>query len=332
MQLKRRTGMILAGIGAATAATASSALTSIQADRQAQVSLTSDTDAYLKLDQAATANGAEYISFTSNGEMMFSFDAIQPGGNYGFDNTLRIENHSPTSKYIWAEVIGGDTSKLDFWLYNIYDSPKLNGTDAYVEAPSGKGFNLGVAINMADSATTQVGYELDVRIYASETAPAGALKADSPEAIDKGVGSYTGNIDFYELDISPTSKYYTLSTGMKHREQDDSATSTANVPYYEVQADNDTLAFDLDGLNFGLADPRLGIRTLFGEIAFDVIDTDKGETVVSEYSGFDSNFWWINPESGEHFRITNFSSSKDIDATQAAIADTLYLADAAQTL
>jgi len=179
------------------AATGTGAFTSVTADRDAEIDLEDDADAYLGL-VAGNDNGWAVQTAggsSANGTMMIEMNGQSSPGGGGtgvsanainvFDDVFRIQNQSNGQKYVWVEFTksggGGATADVDI---DFYVGDHSAGPDSIVgsgeAAAVGEGNEIAVGI-VVDTEDVQnynnqgwTGHILeDVTIHAEDTDPSG---------------------------------------------------------------------------------------------------------------------------------------------------------------
>lgn len=106
--------------------------------------------------------------------------------------------------------------------------------------------------------------------------------------------------------IRPTDDAYDTHTGATFNSQ-----SATGVALYDIEAQNDTIDFDLTGIIDDFDNPVIAITTAFGTTDFDVVDQTDDSTVVSDVSGFDTDVWLVDVSATSlQLRITNFDDTQ----------------------
>lgn len=119
----------------------------------------------------------------------------------------------------------------------------------------------------------------------------------------------------------PSADIYTDHQGMTFHPQDDPATSPINQPHYEINAESDALDLDISTVLSELgSNPKMIIYTAHGNIGFSLKDPPTGETIIDEYSGFETDAWIAEVDGHDILHITDFNAPDgSVDATQAAL-------------
>lgn len=184
-------GSLAAG-GAAAMGTG--AFTSVTADRDAEIDLEDDADAYLGLE-AGSENGWAVQTTggsSADGTMMIEMNGQSSSGGGGtgvnanavnvFDDVFRIQNQSNGQKYVWVEFTkagGGATSEvsIDFYVGDHSAGPnKIDGSTNAVPVGEGNGREVGIYVDTTGvtnhNDTNWTGHILeDVTIHAQSTDP-----------------------------------------------------------------------------------------------------------------------------------------------------------------
>ena len=117
--------------------------------------------------------------------------------------------------------------------------------------------------------------------------------------------------------IRPGDPAYVNNDGSIFHPQDEN--NNLNVAYYEIQAEADTIDFDVADNAQGLSEPVLVLYSTWGTVDFTLLDRNSGDPIVSELSGFDTDVWIVNLSgTSGRLRLTDFDTDAGVDGQQAA--------------
>ena len=161
--MKRRS--VLAGIGAVTGGgfvVGSGAFSSVEADRNADVVVESEDDAYLQFEESNGPNNV-YFDNTADNKLRLDFnDVTDTDGGFGpnrdsdyeFHDIFVVRNDGSQDVVFWLEDFvndDGDSLVDEFELYFGDDPDKvIDGEDGAVKLPLGEEVLIGAAIETKD--------------------------------------------------------------------------------------------------------------------------------------------------------------------------------------
>jgi len=133
-----------------------------------------------------------------------------------------------------------------------------------------------------------------------------------------GAGLIEGRLVDELVGIRPGDLAYESHSGAVFHPQDENQTDE-NVAFYEIQATGDQIDLAFGNYITDMVEPHAIFYTPWGATDFDVIERTTGENVISELSGFDTDFWSVDLSASDGaVRITNFDTADGVDGTQAA--------------
>ncbi|SDR38827.1 hypothetical protein [Natronobacterium texcoconense] len=104
------------GLGALASGTAAAvgtgAFTSVEADRDASIEVTSDSSAYLQISAADTDNGDEYAGEADDGTFEITIDELNPEAETVIDDVFVVENQGSQSVGVQADVQGDNADAV----------------------------------------------------------------------------------------------------------------------------------------------------------------------------------------------------------------------------
>lgn len=164
--MKRRS--VIAGLAAAAgsaAAVGSGAFDIVEADRDADVAVVGEDDAYLALEEldATAYENAVYARSASSNRLQLDFNEVADGdaqgpaaqSTYEFDNVFAVTNNGSQSVKFWLEDFEppqGENLVDEFELYVGGDEDEIiDGDEGAVELPIGEAVTIGVKIVTNDA-------------------------------------------------------------------------------------------------------------------------------------------------------------------------------------
>lgn len=119
------------------------------------------------------------------------------------------------------------------------------------------------------------------------------------------------------IPIRPGDAAYIDNSGSTFVAQDEQ--DNLNVAYYEINAEGDTIDFEVTNNAAGFELPILRLFSVWGPTDFTLVDLQTGDPIISEQSGFDNDQWIIDISgTSGRFRLTDFDTGAGVDGTQAA--------------
>ena len=172
--MKRRNLLIGVGTAAGTSmALGSGAFSTVEANRQAEVTVTGDSNAYLALGPG-DQNGA-FVD-EDDGQVVLDFSGNRNGGvgvggdsTYTFDDTLWVQNQGTSSTYVWTSVESSTFADGAFYLYTHSNRDTQFSEGDAVELGIGESIPLGVYIDTTEISTDS--YDVDLTIHGAGEPP-----------------------------------------------------------------------------------------------------------------------------------------------------------------
>lgn len=125
----------------AAAAVGTGAFTSVEAERDARIEVTSDSNAYLQIEAADTDNGDEYAGENADGTFSIEIKELNPEAKTVIDEVVEVRNEGSQDVGIQAEVSDDNDGAVTL-------DPDLE--DEWETLEVGDGVTFGITIDTTD--------------------------------------------------------------------------------------------------------------------------------------------------------------------------------------